>query len=370
MNKLKQIPIVHVNTADSWRGGEKQTYYLTSCLNQKGYLSSCICREGSPLHEKLRDNRLPCFPVKIFYGIDVLTGKKIAGILKRTGAGILHLHTAHSHSAGYLSSFFYRVPVNIVSRRVDFHIKKNLFSRLKYNYPDKYVTVSGAIRDILVSDGIPAEKIKVVHSGVDLDAYKNIESGYLYKEFAFINNIKKKVKLVNVAALTPQKDQATLIKAIAIAVKQFSNLVLFIAGEGKLKDPLTKLRDSLGLKEHIVFTGFRNDAFNLTDFADIFVMSSRWEGLGTSIIDAMALKKPVIAANTGGIPELVRDRENGLLIEKENPEALAGAIVALIKNKSLRKKLSARAFRDAQGFSIKETVAKTIEVYGELCGLH
>jgi L-malate glycosyltransferase len=366
MDIIKNIPIVHINTADSWRGGEKQTYYLASHLCQRGYSSYCICQKNSPLHKKLSNNKLPHFPVIMRSEFDFIAAKIISNLLKKLNAKILHMHTAHAHSLGYLSNFFYKVPVNIVSRRVDFKIKKNIFSRLKYNYPDKYICVSNAIKDILIREGISSKKVTAVYSGVDLKSYKNIKSAYLLNEFSDIPDIKRKVKLVNVAALTDQKDHATLIRSVEIIIKQFSNFILFIAGSGELKDPLIKMRDSLGLGDYIKFIGFRSDALNLIDFADIFIMSSRLEGLGTSIIDAMALKKPVIATETGGIPELIRDFENGILVPKENPDAIAGAVIELLRNKMLRKNIASRAFKDARKFSIEKTVDNTIEIYREL----
>jgi L-malate glycosyltransferase len=366
MDILKNIPIVHLNTADSWRGGEKQTFYLASHLHHREYSSYCICQKNSPLHEKLSTSNVPHFPVVMRSEFDFIAAKDISNLLKKLNAKILHMHTAHAHSLGYLSSFFHKVPVNIVSRRVDFKINKNILSRLKYNYPDNYITVSNAIKDILIRDGIPPGKVTAVYSGVDPENYRNIRSDYLLREFSAISNIKKKVKLVNVAALTDQKDHRTLIKAIEIIIKQFNNFILFIAGSGELKDSLIKLRDNLGLEDYIVFTGFRDDALNLIDFADIFIMCSRLEGLGTSIIDAMALKKPVIATETGGIPELIRDFENGILVPKENPDALAGAIIELLRNKNLREKIASQAFKDAQKFSIEKTVDNTIDVYRNL----
>lgn len=369
MDKLKSIPILHINTADSWRGGEKQTFFLTSHLCRKGYSSYCICQKDSPLHEKLLKNSLPHFPVRMRAGIDIVAAWEISRISREIDAKILHMHTAHAHSLGFLISRFLKIPVNIVSRRVDFKIKQNPFSRIKYRYPDKYITVSGAIREILISGGVPAGKIKVVHSGIDLKTYKNIKPVYLPAGFR-IDNIKKTIKIVNVAALTYQKDHETLLKAVNIVNRKNNNFILIIAGEGELKNRLIYLRDRLKLQDKVIFTGFREDALSLINFADIFVMSSRYEGLGTSIIDAMSLKKPVIATETGGIPELIISGKNGLLVPRENPEALAEAIIRLMQDKNLQKKLSRQAFKDARNFSIEKTVEKTIEVYRELCRIY
>jgi glycosyltransferase involved in cell wall biosynthesis len=365
---LKKIQILHINTAGTWRGGEKQTFYLVYHLNKRGYSSFCICRKDSSLHQKLAFNNLPHFPLKIRSGFDIIAAKGIARICGELNAKILHLHTSHAHSLGFLSSLFYRVPVSIVSRRVDFRISKNIFSRIKYNYPDMYIAVSNAVRDILIKDRIPPDKVVTVYSGVDTASYNGADTEYLNREFSFIPGFERKIRLVNTAALTHQKDHETLIKAIGILKDMFRDFILIIAGEGELKRHLLSLCKSLSLEENIVFTGFREDALNLTAFADIFVISSRWEGLGTSIIDAMALGKPVIAAETGGIPELIKDNMNGLLVPKEDPWALAETIFRLISDEPLRKRLSEQAHKDARNFTIEKTVDRTIEVYMELWG--
>lgn len=360
---LKNVPILHINTAGTWRGGEKQTFYLVSVLNRQGYNALCVCQKDSPLYHKLLERRLPCLPLKMRSEFDIAAAWRISLLARKTGTGIMHMHTAHAHSLGFISSMFFRVPVNIVSRRVDFRLKKNILSRLKYKYPEGYITVSNAIRNILIEDGIPAEKITAVYSGVDFEVYKDIDGAYPGKEFSIS---KKKVKFVNVAALTDQKDHETLLRAAGILKNKFRDFILIIAGEGELKAGLLKLREQLSLEEHVVFAGFREDALNFIAFGDIFIMSSRWEGLGTSIIDAMALRKPVIATNTGGIPELITNNRNGKLAAKENPQALADAMFELASDRKLRKRLGDRAFKDAHDFSIGKTVEETIRIYREL----
>ncbi len=366
MDRLKDISILHINTAKTWRGGEKQTFYLTSLLHKRGYKSYCICQKDSILQKKLEENQLPHFPVRMRSEFDFIAAFRIADISKKLNTHILHMHTSHAHSIGFLCNLFHKIPVNIAARRVDFRISGHLLNRIKYGFPDKYITVSNAIRDILIECGIPGDKIAAVHSGIDYKDYDSIECGYLNEEFNKIPDLNNKIKIVNVAALTHQKDHETLIKAMSILVKSRNDVVLFIAGEGELENALKKQVTSLKLNDHVFFQGFRDDALSLLKFGDIFVMSSRWEGLGTSIIDAMALGKPVIASRTGGIPELIHHGEDGILVEKEDPEELAEAIIRLIDNDELLKKLSESALKKEKRFSIESTVDRTVEVYRDL----
>ena len=364
-DNLKEIPILHINDAGTWRGGEKQTFYLTQHLADRGYKSHCVCQRNSPLHKRLEEEGLRCFPVRMRSEFDIFSAARIAKYAETINAGIIHMHTSHAHSIGMLANFFHRVPVNIVSRRVDFRLKRHFLNRIKYSFPDKFITVSNAIKDILIEDGVPEEKIATVHSGVDLPQYGRVKCDYIFDEFGCIPGLKDRIRIVNTAALTQQKDHETLVRAMDIILKSRKDIVLFIAGEGELESGLKKLSSDLKLDGHIIFTGFREDALGLIKFCDIFVLSSRWEGLGTSIIDAMALGKPVIACRTGGTPELISDGIDGLLAPKENPDALASAILKLAGDADMRKKLGQEALIRARDFSIEKTVDKTIEVYQE-----
>ncbi|MDY6933523.1 MAG: glycosyltransferase [Spirochaetota bacterium] len=368
MGKLKEISILHINTAKDWRGGEKQTYYLASHLHKRGYRSHCICQRDSILYQKLVSDSIPSFSVRMRSEFDVYAALQIAKIARELNVKILHMHTAHAHSLGLISNLFYRIPVNIVSRRVDYRVGSNFLSRYKYNYPETYIAVSNAVRDILIEDGIPSEKVIAVHSGVDFNTYKNIETDYLFDEYNEICNLSDRIRIINVAALTPQKDHETLIRAMSTVVKYNNNFLLFILGEGKLKYRLSGLRDKLGLRDYIIFTGYRDDVINFIKFSDIFVLSSKWEGLGTSIIDAMALQKPVIATSTGGIPELIESGSSGMLVGKEDPEELAHVIIHLAGNRDIQKKMAENAYIRALDFSINNTIEKTLGVYNRMAG--
>ncbi len=364
--ELKNIPILHLNTARTWRGGEKQTLYLSRYLQELGYSSAVICQDDSELHHRLRDMSLERYPVRMRSELDVFSAIAIARIMKRLKPGILHMHTAHAHTLGMMSNLFYSIPLNVVSRRVNFRIGRNFLSRLKYRFPDAYIAVSDAVRAVLVEDGIPEDRVVTIHSGIVPYSREEIETDYLFDEFQEIDNLKGRIRLVNVAALTPQKDQATLIGAMDYLVKSDRRYILFIVGEGELKRSLLELRDILGLQDHIVFTGFRDDAINFIKFSDLYVLSSRGEGLGTSIIEAMAMGRPIVATEVGGIPELIDSGESGILVERENPVQLADAIRRVVFDDSLRNRISEGAFRKAGEFSIKRTVSRTIEVYETL----
>jgi glycosyltransferase involved in cell wall biosynthesis len=141
----------------------------------------------------------------------------------------------------------------------------------------------------------------------------------------------------------------------------------FIIGEGELLTELQTLSDSLGITQALTFTGFRGDVGAFYNIADLFVMSSVQEGLGTAMIDALALGKPVVAANAGGIPEIIKDGETGRLVDAANPLALAQGIIQMLTNKDQAQAMAQRGQALVkEKFSIDAMVENNLAVYHQL----
>jgi L-malate glycosyltransferase len=139
---------------------------------------------------------------------------------------------------------------------------------------------------------------------------------------------------------------------------------LVILGQGELHDSLVKQVHHLGLDKHVLLPGFRTDVLSLMKTADIFVMSSVMEGLGTSLLDAMACARPIVATETGGIPEVVVHEETGLLVPPRDPDSLADALVTLLKDEDRARRYGAAGYeRVHHRFSVEHMVHETVAVY-------
>ena len=173
----------------------------------------------------------------------------------------------------------------------------------------------------------------------------------------------------NVAALAPHKGQRHLVAAAARVVAELPDVRFLIVGEGELHEALARQIKDLGLDRHVFLTGFRTDVLGLMRSLDLFVMSSVTEGLGSAVLDAMAMGHAVVGTEVGGIPEAVVPYETGLLVDAANPKALANAIVKLLKNPALRKKYGdAGRKRVAEHFGVDRLVEGTLEVYQRVAG--
>jgi len=354
--------ILHINTAKTWRGGEQQLFYLAVGLRNKKISQIVVGQPGSELEKKCKDEGLPFEPVKILAELDIFAAKKIGKIVEKHNVRLIHTHTAKAHTIGLLVKRNFPELKLVVSRRVDFHVSHNWFSKKKYLSPanDLFVCVSKKIKEVLLMDGLPNEKVVTIHSGIDLARFKKKKnSSALVKEFHID---KDTVVIGNIAALVDHKDQRTLLKAIA-KIQTEKKYKFFIVGDGELKQDLAKLAKNLNIEDKVVFTGFRTEVLEFLNLFDIFTLTSKEEGLGTSVLDAMASGLPVIATLGGGIGEMLVSEKGALVAEVGDSDALAIHYKSLIEDKEKRIRFGQFNKEYVKKFSIEETIRKTIQVY-------
>ena len=369
MGKNKEM-ILHIDTGKTWRGGQQQAFYLHQYLCQNNYKSMMVCKKNSAMEKKCSENDLHIYLLPLSSEFDIYSAYKIAQFAKKNLMKILHLHTAHALSIGLWAKLFYKSLRLIAVRRVDFSIKSGIFSYLKYNNNllDILVCISKNIYNVALKDSIPQNKLKIIHSGIDT---KKVWSGEFGVGSEFWNNIikekydipKTNIIIGTIAAYADHKDYPTLLRASKIVIDKYKNVSFISIGGGKITEELKKLHTDLYLKNHFIMEGHQNEIRPYLQSFDIFVLSSKLEGLGTSILDAMAARKPIVACNSGGIPEMIQHNINGLLAEKENLTDLAEKIMQLIDDPDLRMRLAAQAKIDVEEFSIEKTIQKNIELY-------
>ncbi len=364
------MKIAHLNTERTFRGGERQVYFLIEGLKNKGVESHLICNKNSRIKEKVSAAlpSIPIYEVEMkgeFYPPAIFF---IRNYLKKNKIDILHCHTSHAHTIGYFATAGLKTKL-LVSRRVDFSIHRKgikYLSLIKYNKMcDKIISISKTIKNILIEDGVNPEKIIPVYSGVVPMEFMDYNScKYIFNEFNINENY---IKIVNVAALEEHKGQEYLLKAYANVVKYFKNTQLIIVGDGKLRDKLKNLSKELNIDKNVVFTGFRNDVPSFLNIADIFVMASLDEGLCTSILDALTLNKVVVATDAGGIPEIIKENETGFLAVKGDVDSLSEKLIMVLKSlDKYKKKFSKGREYILKNFSVENMVNGNYEVYIEM----
>ncbi len=345
-----------------WRGGEQQASYLIRGLRQRGHRVILCGRSGGAFlaadHgcEGLERVALP-----LRGEFDLVSAWRVARLIRSSRADIIHAHTSHTHTIANIARQLAGRGVVVVSRRVDFEPKPHVFNRWKYRQPQRIVAISDRIAEVTRRFGVGADRLRVVHSGVD---ERRFDVAPLPRAAL---GVPDGVPLLgNVAALVGHKDHATLIAAMPSVLERLPSLRLVIAGDGPLRATLEAQIAARGVGHAVTLLGQRADVPRLLRTLDAFVLSSKEEGLGTSVLDAMACRLPVIACAGGGIPEMVRNGETGYLVPRQQPAALAAAIVRAFTNGDEARALATNATRLLQAqFTADRMVAGNIAVYEE-----
>ncbi len=360
------MSLFHIDSGKEWRGGQRQSFFLSKALKRRGLPFVFVVQPESPLHKKALEEDLPILPIHIKNEFDLGAVFRLARAMKRQKCVLAHFHDAHSVSIGSMAASLAKVPMRVISRRVDFPLKRNYFSKRKYKKNvDAIIAISKGVKDVLVEGGINPKRIKVIPSGVDFTPYQEaVSSDYLRRELSFAPDD----FLVGIVAhLADHKGHRYLIQATKALKEHSSKIKVIIVGGGPLYMELNKQAEESDVKDIVFFLGFREDVPQILSSLDLFVLSSYLEGMGSSILDAMACRLPVVATKVGGIPEVVIHGKTGLLVSPRNPSALAKAILKLYDNRELAARFGQTGYEVVhEKFSAESMAEKIILLYENL----
>jgi glycosyltransferase involved in cell wall biosynthesis len=360
---------LHIDSARSWRGGQNQVLLTVLGLRATGHRAMLVAHPAGELRQRAQEG-LDLIPLAPATEMDLSAAWRLSRLVKQLKPDVIHAHDPHGVAMAALAlsmSTQLAKPPLVASRRVDFHMKGNALSRWKYRQVDCFVCASDAIRQMVIADGVPAAHAVTIHEGIDLAHVEAAPPADLHAELWLPHH----APIVgNVAALVPHKGQRHLVEAAAIVVKQVPDARFVIAGEGELRPQLERQIKEHRLEKHVFLAGFRPDVLSVHKAFDLFVMSSVTEGLGTSLLDAMACGRPVVATTAGGMPEVVAEGKTGMLVPPRDDASLAKAIVMLLKDERLRQAMGAAgARRVREHFSAERMVQETLKLY-ERVALH
>lgn len=360
---MSSLKILHLSSERSWRGGEQQIAYLIEYARQKGVDITVCCRTGSKFQEWCESNHVHHIDAPFLNGMDVYTANAIRRQVRKNKIDFVHVHSGKSHSIAYAAAKIGMKAKIVVHRRVDAPIKSLGPSLRKYKSKDvaAVICVSDAIAKIVTEATGLTDRVHVVHSGVDFNRFTDRPAnGYLHREFG----IETGKKLIgNISALVDHKDYPTFIQTAKRLKSESENIHFLIIGDGKLRYELQQLIDENGLGELVTMTGFRKDVPEILRELHIFLMTSKTEGLGTTVIDALHNSVPVVATRGGGIPELIRDGKDGFLNDVGDADDLAASVKKLLKSESLYQEFSENAKQRSMNFSAEKMGEGVLDIY-------
>jgi len=362
---------LHIDTARTWRGGQNQVLLTVNGLREIGHRAALVAHPDGELRRRAAEG-LELIPLAPRTEMDLSAAWRLARVVKRLQPAVVHAHDAHGVAMASLALSLggtgAQGPALVASRRVDFHLRQNSFSRWKHRQVDCFICASEAIRQMLVADGVPPDRTVTVHEGIDLDHVRSAPAVNVHEAFWLPH---RAPVVGNVAALVPHKGQRHLIEAAHLVIQQMPDVRFLILGDGELRDSLERHVREHHLEKHVFLPGFRTDVLGCMKSFDLFVMSSVTEGLGTALLDAMACGKAIVATRTGGIPEVVEDGETGTLVPPRDHAAMAQAILAMLADDEQRRRMGDAGLARVQArFTVERMVAETAAVYGRLAGRH
>ncbi len=354
---------LHIDTARTWRGGQNQVLLTVLGMRALGHRAMLVAHGAGELRQRAQEG-LELIPLAPKTEMDLGAAWRRSRLIKQLGPDVIHAHDPHGVAMAALAlsmSTQLAKPPLVAARRVDFHLRGNALSRWKYRQVDCFVCASDAVRRMLVDDGVPAVRAVTVHEGIDLGHVEAAPPADLHADLWLPHG---SPVVGNVAALVPHKGQRHLIEAAAIVVTRVPDARFVIAGEGELRPALERPIKDHHLEKHVFLAGFRPDILSVHTGFDIFVRSSVTEGRGTSLLDAMACGKPIVATTAGGMPEVVADGATGLLVPPRDHQSMAEAIVKLLTNPELRARMGGAGLaRVRTKFSAERMVQDTLDVY-------
>ncbi len=318
------ISFLFVDSERVWRGGQDQLLTLLRGLILRGHRVSLICHPQTLLEKRALEAGVKVYALAFWKGTALAAPFKCWGILRRLKPDILAFNTPRPILPCNLASRFASVQARIIFRRVNFPLRKNIITRLKYTWGiDCIVAISESIGSQLKAGGVPAERIQTIYEGIDLTPYP--------REKPAIQRRPGEPKIVGTLAhLSPEKGLSYLVEAAAMIPSILNRMRFIIVGDGECRGDLESLVRKRRLENCFEFVGFQDTPIKYLNNFDLFVLPSLSEGLSSAILTAMANSLPVVATDVGGIPELIRHGENGLLVPPANAAALAQAIEDLI----------------------------------------
>jgi glycosyltransferase involved in cell wall biosynthesis len=346
------------------------SYFLTvlPALVEAGvHVTTCFLREPHPAAEALRDHGVtPVFLSK--RRMDPSAVVDLAAIARRNGCTVLH-------AAGIKATLMARMATRLVPARTILHLHDLLvppfavrgLQRTFARRTDMAVCVSRAATPIAERCyHVSPDRVRVIHNGIRLDPFRAVpaDAGPRIRETLGIGEGTRVIGMVG--RMHPVKGHSTMLRMLPRIVQSCPDVMLLLAGDGPERGRCEALVGSLGLRRHVKFLGQRSDVAQVLAACDLTVMPSESEGLPIAAIESLAMAKPVVAFDVGGVRDVIDDKETGRVVPAGDSDAFVGAVLPLLLDEQERNAYGARAWSAAERFTIDIHVRQLLGCYREL----
>jgi len=357
------MKVLHLDSGLEFRGGQQQVLHLATGLARAGVEQHLVLRRGSVLERHAAEAKLPFTTLPFRFEGDLASALKLQTVIRRFQPQIVHAHDARTLGLAAVAWAMGTPSRIIAARRVAFPLRRNPLTAMKYqSVARRIVAVSQFVRELLVASGIDKRRVDVVYDGFDLNRVTHTSDARQGLGVAAA------ACLIGCAGqFVPEKGHEGLIRAFADIRQVIPNAILVLIGDGELKDDYRRMVQQLDLEGKVLFPGFVADLGSVLPALDLFVFPSLHEGLGSSLLAAMACKVPICASRTGGIPEIVQDGVTGCLFNPDDAAAITQSVLDALRSPQRSRDLAKGAANTvAQKFSVARMVDATREVYANV----
>jgi L-malate glycosyltransferase len=357
------MKVLYLDLEREWRGGQSQALLTVMGLLACGHDAHLLAVRGSPLARRAEAAGVLVHTVGTA-ARRIAAARLLRGLLAEQNYDLLHGNEPHALTAVWIAGSYRKAPV-VISRRVAYPLGRSLLARKRYEKLQRIIAISKFVAKSVVDSGIQPEKIEIVYEGVELPPPVSLEARQRARQRWGIAD--RELLVGSVGYLLPEKGHEFALRALSAVRAKVPETRLLLAGDGPCRQELESLAREQGLRDAVIFAGFVEDVPQVYAALDAFVFPSLAEPLGTSLLAAMAWGLPVIAVESGGVPEYIEDGATGLLVSRPEPGLISAAMLRLLGEDSFRMRLGGEARRNVkQRFSAKRMVDRTIQVYEDV----
>jgi sugar transferase (PEP-CTERM/EpsH1 system associated) len=358
-----RVRVVHLVSSLGIGGLEMMVLNLVHCSNRNAFASHVIClQQTGAVAPMLEAVGVPVTNLDCSGLASARTLWRLTRCLRQLRPHVVHTHNPRPHLYGTTAALLAGVPVVLHTKHGINPLDRGLATlgiRVASRLTDFVVAVSEATAEVARRvERVPSRKLSVIRNGVDVPRFPFVAC-----------RAKTSRRVIHVARLQGSKDQTTLLRAARLVADAEPGFQLELVGDGPLRTPLTALAAGLSLGRCVRFLGFRNDVADLLSKGDLFVLSSVSEGIPLALLEAMAAGLPVVATSVGGVTEVVLPGQTGLLVPPGSPEALARAVLILLRDPATAHRMGqAGRQRIEKEFDLRHVTARYENLYLRLLG--
>jgi glycosyltransferase involved in cell wall biosynthesis len=356
------MKILYVDLEREWRGGQSQALLTLRGLRERDHDVALVAARDSPLAIRSAEAGIPVHQVARL-GLRAWAARAMRSLMEKGRFELVHLNEPHALTAAWLSGAHKKLPL-LLSRRIGFPLRRSWVSRTRYEAVERFVANSNNVAQSLIDSGIAGERISIVNEGVEIPDLPSPDQRYAARK---LWGVKDHDFLFGCAGVfVSDKGQRHLIEALPAVRMVHPEVRLLLAGDGECRGGLEALTKQLGQSEAVLFAGFVRNVAQVYAALDAFAFPSEFEGLGTALQAAMAAGLPCVSTKRGALVEVVDDQRTALVVEPNGRE-FAAAMLRLVTDECLRKRLGAAGRREVETrFSVGRMVECTIQVYEDV----